>query len=437
MRSSIGLIVQREYLERITKKSFILTTIFVPLFMVAISVLPALILLLNTPEKDYYAVIDRTGVIGQSLQNSEALEFQIIGDTLDTAKNDSHFAGVIVIGRDAVSRPSDISMYIHDAGKMEQEASIRSQLKSAIEEQRLKAYNIDNLQQIMDEINADVNLNIYRIDEDGSEENSLSTMVSFSIGIAMAFVLYMFLLIYGQLVMSSIIEEKNNRVLEIIVSSVRPEQLMLGKILGIGCVAVTQIILWGVILLVAVGAIVPAILPADMMTDISAINSGSFTDSVSGNDAEDLQIIAMLSDFGYLASIFGWMILFLIGGFLLYASMYAAIGSAVDNIQDASQLSTIATVPIILGLVFATFVASDPNNTISFWLSIIPFTSPMLMMIRIPFGIPAWEIILSLVLLYAGFMFMVWISAKIYRVGIFMYGKKPNIKDLIKWARYK
>lgn len=437
MRSSIGLIIEREYLERITKKSFIITTILVPLLMVALSVLPALLMMLNTSEKDYYAVIDQTGVLAPTLRNSEAIEFQIIGDTLEAAKNDAHFSGVIVIGKDAVSRPSDISMYIHDAGKMEQESYIRDQIKTAIEDQRLKAYNIENLSKIMNEINADVSLNIYRINQDGGEETSLSTGISFIIGIGMSFILYMFLLIYGQLVMSSIIEEKNNRVLEIIVSSVRPEQLMLGKIIGIGCVALTQIILWGIILLVCVGVVVPAILPADIMADVTAINNGSFAESASGDDIEMLQTVALLSNFGYLASIFGWMIFFLIGGFLLYASIYAAIGSAVDNIQDGSQLQSIATLPIILGIVFATFVASDPNNTLSFWLSMIPFTSPMLMMVRIPFGIPVWEIILSAVLLIAGFLFMVWFAAKVYRVGIFMYGKKPTVKDLIKWARYK
>lgn len=437
MRSSIGLIVEREYLERITKKSFIITTILVPLLMVALSVLPALLMMINSSDKDYYAVIDQTGVLAPSLRNSEAIEFQIIGDTLEAAKNDARFSGVIVIGKDAVSRPSDISMYIHDAGKMEQESYIRDQIKTAIEDQRLKAYNIENLSEIMNEINADVSLNIYRINQDGGEESSLSTGISFIIGIGMSFILYMFLLIYGQLVMSSIIEEKNNRVLEIIVSSVRPEQLMLGKIIGIGCVALTQIILWGIILLVCVGVVVPAILPADIMADVTAINNGSFAESASGDDIEMLQTVAMLSNFGYLASIFGWMVFFLIGGFLLYASIYAAIGSAVDNIQDGSQLQSIATLPIILGIVFATFVASDPNNTLSFWLSMIPFTSPMLMMVRIPFGIPVWEIILSAVLLIAGFLFMVWFAAKVYRVGIFMYGKKPTVKDLIKWARYK
>lgn len=431
MRSSIGLIIEREYLERITKKSFIITTIIVPVLMVGIMILPALLMAFNETEKESYAVIDNTGILTPHLESSENLSFEIIGDTLEAAKDDSRFAGVIVIGKDAVSRPSDISVYMHDAAKMEQESYIRGQIKNAIETERLKAYNIENLNAILDEVNADVKLNFYRIDEEGGDESIIDSTSSFFIGISIGFILYMFLLIYGQLVMSSIIEEKNNRVLEIVVSSVRPEQLMLGKIIGIGLVALTQIIIWGVILLICAALVIPMLIPAEVISEASSMTAQG------GADMEMMKDIAMITDPGYIGSIFGWMILFIIGGFFLYASIYAAIGSAVDNIQDGSQLQTIAMIPIIISIACCTLVATDPNSTVAFWLSIIPFTSPIVMMTRIPFGIPVWEIVLSIVLLYAGFVFMVWFAAKIYRVGIFMYGKKPSIKELIKWARYK
>lgn len=431
MRSSIGLIIEREYLERITKKSFIITTIIVPVLMVGIMILPALLMAFNETEKESYAVIDNTGILTPHLESSENLSFEIIGDTLEAAKDDSRFAGVIVIGKDAVSRPSDISVYMHDAAKLEQESYIRSQIKNAIETERLKAYNIENLNAILDEVNADVKLNFYRIDEEGGDESIIDSTSSFFIGISIGFILYMFLLIYGQLVMSSIIEEKNNRVLEIVVSSVRPEQLMLGKIIGIGLVALTQIIIWGVILLICAALVIPMLIPAEVISEASSMTAQG------GADMEMMKDIAMITDLGYIGSIFGWMILFIIGGFFLYASIYAAIGSAVDNIQDGSQLQTIAMIPIIISIACCTLVATDPNSTVAFWLSIIPFTSPIVMMTRIPFGIPVWEIVLSIVLLYAGFVFMVWFAAKIYRVGIFMYGKKPSIKELIKWARYK
>ena len=252
----------------------------------------------------------------------------------------------------------------------------------------------------------------------------------------MSLLLYMFLLLYGQLVMTSIIEEKNNRVLEIMVSSIKPGQLMMGKILGIGFVALTQVLIWAALMISMSAFVMPALMPADIMADVSAMNSGAGSAALS-TDVELLQALSIIGDVGYIISLFTYLTLFLIGGFLFYAALYAAIGSAVDNIQDAGQLQSIVVVPIILGLVLSMSVVADPNSTLATVLSMIPFTSPMTMMTRVPFGIPTWETILSLVILYGSFIFMVWVSAKIYRVGIFMYGKKPNIKELIKWIKYK
>lgn len=232
--------------------------------------------------------------------------------------------------------------------------------------------------------------------------------------------LYMFLIIYGQMVMNSIIEEKNNRVLEIIVSSVRPQTLMLGKILGVGLVAVTQILIWGILIVSFSKWLMPV------------LSSGISTD-----DVDLMAAIGQFSNPTYVMTMFLYILLFLIGGYLFYSSIFAAIGSAVDNVQDASQLTTVAMIPIIIGMVFSMTVANDPNSSLAFWLSIIPFTSPMVMMARIPFGIPVWETILSLVLLAVSLFVMIWLAAKIYRVGIFMYGKKPSFSDLIKWVRYK
>ena len=236
----------------------------------------------------------------------------------------------------------------------------------------------------------------------------------------MTFILYMFLLIYGQMVMTSIIEEKNNRVLEIVVSSVSPTKLMLGKILGIGLVATVQILIWGV-----------------LICSVSAWLMPSLTSMVTGNDIELMSVLSQLGDTGYIISLFAYLLLFLIGGFLFYSAIFAAIGSAVDNIQDAGQLQSIVIIPIMLGLIMAMSVANDPNSTLAFWLSVIPFTSPMVMLARIPFGISTGEIILALVVLYVSTMLVVWLAAKIYRVGIFMYGKKPNLRELIRWATYK
>ena len=297
-------------------------------------------------------------------------------------------------------------------------------------------YNIADLDEILDEVKVDSAIKTIRITDDGDEKDVSST-VSFFLGIVMTFILYMFLIMYGQMVMTSIIEEKNNRVLELIVSSVKPTQLMMGKIIGVGLVAIFQIAIWAVIVCVMSGIIMPVILPEEVMSEVSMFNAGTFNASTAGNDPDMIKAIAMMTSVGYIAKLFLYMALFLIGGFLFYASIFAAIGSSVDNVQDASQLQTFALMPILLAIIFSMSVGSDPNSTLAVWLSMIPFTSPMVMLARVPFDIATWQIWVSLAILFVSFVFMAWFAGKIYRVGIFMYGKKPSIKDLIRWARYK
>lgn len=434
--NNLGIIIRREYVERVSKKSFIITTILVPVLMACLMVLPSLLMLFHESDTYTYAVVDNSNMIATQLNDSESVKFIRADVPFDSIKADDNYAGVLVIGSDIISNPSIVQLYNHGAGSIDTEIAISSQLEDIIENERLKAYDIENFKEIMKEVEANVNISTYRLDK-GEESSSVSSIISFVIGLAMSFMLYMFLLIYGQMVMTSIIEEKNNRVLEIIVSSVRPEQLMLGKIIGIGLVAITQIVIWGVIIATLVSALLPAIMPAEILNDVNAFNAGNFDAALTANDPDLIKTISILGDLGYILKLFIYMTLFLIGGFLLYASVYAAIGSAVDNVQDAQQLQTVAMAPIMIALVFETLIGSDPNTSLAFWLSVIPFTSPMIMMVRVPFDIPGWEVWLSLAILYASFLAMVWIAAKIYRVGIFMYGKKPTFAELIKWINYK
>lgn len=435
MKSNIGIIIRREFLERVTKKSFIATTLLMPIFMIAVMVAPTLITIFSTPEQVKIAVIDDSGLIAPTLKDDNSITFVQINDNLEIAKANDSIDGILVIGQNIINTTSDVTFYSHDASSLLIEQNISSQLEKAIENIRRENYNIEGLDEIVESLNVDINLTTYRINE--TEDSTSSSFLSYAIGMAMSLLLYMFLLLYGQLVMTSIIEEKNNRVLEIMVSSIKPGQLMLGKILGIGSVALTQVAIWGIILVSISAFLLPAILPADIMAEVTAFNTGSLNAATAQNDIETLQAISILSNVGYIVNIIIYLILFLIGGFLFYAALNAAIGSAVDNVQDASQLQSVVMVPIILGLVMSMSVVSDPNSTLATILSMIPFTSPMTMMTRIPFGIPTWEIITSLVILYASFIGMVWIASKIYRVGIFMYGKKPSIKELIKWINYK
>ena len=434
MSSKIGIVIRREYLERVSKKSFIVSTILMPLLMIGLMIAPTLLTIYNTPEEKTIAVVDNSGIIVPSLKNEESIKFIPSTAPIDSLKANSDIDGILVIGNNILTNNNGASLFTHDASSMMIEQNITKHLEKIIENQRLKNYNIENLDKIINEVNADITLSTYRIDEE--KDSTSSSTLSYIIGMLMSLLLYMFLLLYGQLVMTSIIEEKNNRVLEIMVSSIKPGQLMMGKILGIGFVALTQVLIWAALMISMSAFVMPALMPADIMADVSAMNSGAGSAALS-TDVELLQALSIIGDVGYIISLFTYLTLFLIGGFLFYAALYAAIGSAVDNIQDAGQLQSIVVVPIILGLVLSMSVVADPNSTLATVLSMIPFTSPMTMMTRVPFGIPTWETILSLVILYGSFIFMVWVSAKIYRVGIFMYGKKPNIKELIKWIKYK
>lgn len=438
MANNILLVIRREFLERVKKKSFIITTILMPVFMLAMMAAPALIMMVTGSEERGITVIDETGTIGARLQSDKETHFTLLESTpLDSALADTEVAGVLYIPAGIMDGKVSPRLYTNGSSSIALENNVSSQIDGIIEEERLKQYDIENLDKILEEVHSDVKLMSIRNDKEDGESQSASAAVSYLIGIILTFLLYMCLLLYGQMVMTSIIEEKNNRVLEIVVSSVKPTHLMLGKICGIGLVAVTQILIWGVLIAAMSAFVLPAIIPDTALTEMSALNAGTLDATSASMDVEILQAMSLMSNVGYILQLFGLLILFLTGGFLLYAAIYAAIGSAVDNIQDASQLQSFVIFPIIIGIIFGMTAASDASSPAAIWTSFIPFTSPMVMMARVPSGIPMWEIGLSLAILYASFLLMVWIAAKIYRVGIFMYGKKPSIKDLIRWARYK
>ena len=430
--SNISLIIQREFNERVRKKSFIITTILMPVLMLALMVAPALIMRFSRGETKTIAVIDDSGLVAPKLADSEEIRFTTTDKSTDEARREfSDLFGVLWIGSDILENPSAVKLYANSSSSLSLEESLTGQIERILEAEKLRRYNIDNLQQILDEVKTTVTLQTFRNDKSQEEETQAqSSVVATASGYILGFVLYMFLLIYGSMVMQSVLEEKNNRVLEVMVSSVRPFDLMMGKILGIASVAVVQIVIWGV-LIVGVGSFVmPQLMPAEAMAGVEAVRQGMpDAAAASGMDTEMLQAVAAVTDLGYVVKIFVCLLLFVFGGYLLY--------SAVDNVQDASQLQTPITLPIILALLMMLAVIKDPNSPMAFWFSIIPFTSPVVMMARIPYDIPLWEIALSLAVLYGSFIGMVWFAAKIYRVGIFMYGKKPTLKELVKWMRYK
>ena len=393
--SKIGIIITREFNERVRKKSFIVTTILMPVLMIGLMVAPALIMRYSQGETRHISVIDESGVIAPRLESSEEVVYEPTDLTLDEARREhTDRFGILWIGGDIMTNPGNVKLYTNGSSAMLVEESVSGQIADIIEKEKLKDYNIENLSQILYEVKTTVYMQVFRNDQmqdDGSDKQANSSAVSTVVGLVLGMILYMFLMIYGAMVMQSVIEEKNNRVLEV----------------------------------------------AEMMGSVEAMRAGTLDPTAAGVDMEMVQTLATATDFGYVFQIFAYLLLYVIGGYLLYSAMFAAVGSAVDNVQDAQQLQTPIMLPIILSIFVMMVVMKDPNSPLVFWCSMIPFTSPVVMMARIPCGIPTWESGVSLAVLYATFMAMVWLAAKIYRVGIFMYGKKPTFKELYKWIRYK
>lgn len=429
----------REFKERVYKKSFIITTLLMPLLMLALSAAPAVIMFFVRGETKAVSVIDQSGIVAPQLESGDDIQFVVIedGDLQTELKKslESEEFGVLFIGSDIVENPNNIQLYTNQSSSMLIEEAIAGQVEEIIEAERLKALNVGDLKRILEQVEVNINLSTFRNGAEQSE--ATSSAASSFVGIALGFVLYFFLVVYGSIVMQSIIEEKNSRILEVLVSTVRPFDMMMGKILGVASVALTQIAIWGVLLIVISAAVIPAVMPDDILAGVEAVRAGADAAAmVPDMDIEAIAALSSIMDTGYISQIVLLLLLFMMGGFLLYAAMYAAIGASVDQVQDAQQLTTPVMIPIIFAFIILTMVMNDPNSPLVVWCSMIPFTAPIVMMGRIPSGIPTWEIVTSLVLLYATFIVMVWLAGKIYRVGIFMHGKKPTFKELYKWIRY-
>ncbi len=438
MKSKIGIIIGREFNERVRKKSFILTTIFTPLLMIALMLTPMLLSLYSEGDVKSIAVVDESGIVAPQLQNTEELEFINSELPIEVARTHHRdcFA-VLHIGSDIIENNNSARIYTNDATSIGVEHNIATQIGIVVQNEKLKEHNIENLPQILADIQTNINLQSYKNTDSSEEESSSSSIAASIMAYVLSFILYMFLLIYGVMVMQSIIEEKNNRVLEVMVSSVNPFELMMGKILGVATVGVLQIIIWAALIAGMGYFVLPEILPQEIVTALAQMKQGVPASEIEGGAEIGLiQALMMLTNAGYIGGIMLSLLVFFVGGFLLYAAMFAAVGSAVDNPQDAQQLQTPIMLPIIIGLFVMLSVINDPTSSLAFWFSMIPFTSPIVMMARIPYEIPMWEVAVSAIVLYAAFIVVVWGAAKIYRVGILMHGNKPSLKELWKWMKY-
>ena len=416
-------------MERVRKKSFIVVTLLMPLFMIGLMVAPSLMMFYGgKSEQKRIMVVDRSGLVVDRLYSSPEVEFIDVSELSKSeacaqygAESDAF--GVLYIGSVVDARDS-VQLITNSSSSIMLEENISGQISAIVEQEKLLAYNIENLDQILASIDTRIELSTFVNNGTGEEESMevTSSGMNYILGLILGMLLYMVIIIYGQMVLTSVVEEKASRVIDVMVTSSTPFQLMMGKILGIAAVAVTQIAIWAILVLSASKFLLPMLMPADL---------------ASTNDAMLSAVIGTLGDAGYLATIFTYMLLFILGGFLLYASLYAAAGSAVDSVQDGQQYNTIIMMPIIISIIVMMSVFNDPNSPLAVWTSIIPFTSPIVMMARIPFGIPTWEIITSLAVLYLTFTLTTWLAAKIFRVGILMHGKRPSWLELWQWIKSK
>ena len=436
--NKIGLIIKREYLTRVRKRSFLIMTFLGPILMAAIYIIPIMLALNSNTDHLRVAIVDESHWFEDRFNNTKEHTFvNMPGQPIDSIKEmvkTGVFDMALYIPPTQLNIPSNAVVYSIRQVPMEVETYISSVMQKEIEDQKLMAQGVDP--EIVNAVKTDVNLSIMRMDEKGNEKETF-TQVQFTLGIALALLVYMFIIFFGGQVMQGVSEEKTNRIIEVIISSVKPFQLMMGKIIGVSLVALTQFLLWIMltgVLYVGFSAFIginsPEILSSGtlMSQDITA------NDIMNNESVQNIVQIAHSIDFGTI--IFSFLIFFILG-YLLYATLYAAIGSLVDNNTDSQQFTLPVTVPLMVAILSSFYIVNNPDSSLSVWLSMIPFTSPISMMVRIPFGVPIWQIVVSVILLSGTFVLMTWVAAKIYRTGILMYGKKLSYKEIFKWLKYK
>lgn len=447
--SKISLIIEREYLTRVQKKSFILMTILSPIIMVALVFAPIWLSKLSSDETRLIAIIDQTGLYKDIYHDTDEYHYTYTQGTLspDQMRVDGDESAMpyayVIIKDNLLDNPQGMTIYSQKQITSSCELNIISQMEDYLKDEKLLSYNIPDIKRIIDESDINLQVDTIRLEEDGAETQTSTEFVTI-IGMAMTLIIYMFLMLYGGQVMSSVMQEKTNRIVEVMVSSVKPFELMIGKIVSIGLVGLTQLGIW-IIFLVGIflsagayfsfnGGVDPAQMSdmASMTTTMNGVDATQLAGDM-GAMAEVQQMLGSINITQLLVSF----VFFFIGGYILYASLFAAIGSAVDNESDTQQFMVPITFIIIFALYAGIFSAENPDGPLAMWCSMIPFTSPIVMMVRIPFGVSTWELALSMVILYGSAIGLAWVAGRIYRVGILMYGKKPSYKEMIKWIRYK
>lgn len=449
--SKIPVIIKREYLTRVRKKSFIIMTILAPVLMAALIIVPTALMMNQQQDFKKIAVIeDNSDLFKGVIKNTENLEFVYLDnvkvDDLKTTFEQAGYYGILYISPEIVNTPNAVQLISKKQPPIGLLQHIESSLEKDIERQKLMTYNIENLDQIMKNVDTKVSVQTKKIGDSGEVEDT-STGIAMALAYIGGLLMYMLVFIFGSQVMRGVIEEKTSRVVEVIVSSVKPVELMMGKIVGIALVGLTQFLIWVFLTMGIFTVLKSTVLKTENLTEVSQNMTKSILSdeqqqmaqeqsaSVNPDMAEFQQLFtsALNQPWGLIILSF---IFYFVTGYFLYASLFAAIGSAVDNETETQQFMLPVTIPIILGLMVAMGTMQNPESSLSFWCSLIPLTSPVVMMARIPFGVPYWQLGLSMVLMVVTFVAFVWMAAKIYRTGILMYGKKSSWQEMWKWLRY-
>ncbi|MDD5818091.1 MAG: ABC transporter permease [bacterium] len=414
------LIIQREYTTLVARKSFIVITLLIPFLFVAIGAVPVLISEWNNSgSAEAVTVIDETGRLAGVIPDTESFRFIPLKGEAGSTDVKSFFdqagdsmSALVVIPANVLDS-AKVNIYSKSTVNMALVSHVTESLNDTLTAVKIASMGVPNLDKMVKEAQVDIDVNSVKLSDDGTESEA-STTAAMVLGIVLAFITYMFVLTYGAMIMNSVIEEKTNRIVEVIVSSCKPFQLMMGKIIGVALVGLTQFLIWAILISVAVGGLGIS-LANDPMSDLAVVF----------NAIQSVNLV----------SIFTCFVVYFLGGYLLYASLFAGFGSAVDQASDASQFTS----PIIIVMVVALYAGigcmENPNGSMAMWCSMIPFTSPIVMMVRLPYDVPFWQIAVSVALLYGTAFGLVWVSSRIYRIGILRYGKKFTFKEIMGWVK--
>lgn len=431
MKNKIWIVAQREYATRVKKRSFIILTILMPFLMAAMIFVPLLLSVIGDSGRKTVAVIDNTGLYADALQSNDDYLFVPTDKMTPALRSDStDVAAVLMITDNLVDNPTAAAIYSRDEVKRDMSDYINNALTKAVQKQKFERYNIPALNEIVEDVQTPVEVATVRWTDEGERESM--TEIFSAVGMVLTTLIYFFVMSYGAMVMQSVTEEKTNRIVELMVSSVKPFQLMAGKIIGIGLVGITQMLIWGILLVAIIS--IAGVVSGVAMFDPSQAAAISAASQMPDADLS-MQILSVVSSLP-LAEIAVLFVLYFIGGYLLYASVLAGFGAAVNDPQDTQQFMMPIAVIMLFAFYAGFYSAMNPDGPLAVWCSFIPLTSPMVMMIRIPFGVPLWQEVLSVALLFGTALALSYLSGKIYRVGILMYGKKPSLKEMLKWLKY-